>query len=211
MTTARFITLEGGEGVGKSTQTILLADALRDRGLRVHVTREPGGTKGAEAIRALLLGKDFEWGARAECLLFAAARADHVATVIRPALAAGQWVVCDRFLDSSRAYQGGEGGLDDADIMAAHSLGSAGLLPDHTILLQAREEALVERLRARDGDNPDRIGGRSAEYHRQVADRFRAMARAEADRFSSIDAQGAPTVVHERIMLALAPMLDQSP
>jgi len=197
--------------VGKSTQTILLADALRDRGLRVHVTREPGGTKGAEAIRALLLGKDFEWGARAECLLFAAARADHVATVIRPALAAGQWVVCDRFLDSSRAYQGGEGGLDDADIMAAHSLGSAGLLPDHTILLQAREEALVERLRARDGDNPDRIGGRSAEYHRQVADRFRAMARAEADRFSSIDAQGAPTVVHERIMLALAPMLDQSP
>jgi len=211
MTTARFITLEGGEGVGKSTQTILLADALRDRGLRVHVTREPGGTKGAEAIRALLLGKDFEWGARAECLLFAAARADHVATVIRPALAAGQWVVCDRFLDSSRAYQGGEGGLDDADIMAAHSLGSAGLLPDHTILLQAREEALVERLRARDGEHSDRIGGRSAEYHRQVADRFCAMARAEADRFSSIDAQGAPTVVHERIMLALAPMLDQSP
>jgi len=108
----RFIAFEGGEGAGKSTQARLLAEALRARGLDVVVTREPGGTAGAEAIRALLLDTAGEgFLPRAEALLFAAARADHVERLIRPALAAGQWVVCDRFLDSSRAYQGGGGGL----------------------------------------------------------------------------------------------------
>lgn len=207
MTAGRFITLEGGEGVGKSTQVGLLAQALRERGLIVHETREPGGTIGAEAIRALLLGHNIDWGARAECLLFAAARADHVAKVIRPAIAAGEWVVCDRFLDSSRAYQGGEGGLSDADILAAHNVGSAGLLPDYTILLEAREEALIERLKARDGENSDRIGGRSHTYHRSVAARFREIALAESGRFSCIDAGGTPAQVQLRIMDALAPML----
>ena len=209
MMRGRFITLEGGEGVGKSTQAAMLADALRERGLKVHVTREPGGTPGAEAIRDLLLGKHNDWGARAECLLFAAARADHVANVIRPALERGDWVVCDRFLDSSRAYQGGEGGLTDSDILEAHHIGSAGLLPDSTILLQADAAALVKRLRARDGDNADRIGGRSAEYHQKVAARFRAFAIAEAERFALVDAEGSPEDVHQRIMRSLAPLLGE--
>ena len=105
----RFIAFEGGEGAGKSTQAKLLADALRVRGLEVDVTREPGGTSGAEAIRALLLNppENSAWGPQAEALLFAAARADHVAKRILPAIADGAWVVCDRFVDSSRAYQGG--------------------------------------------------------------------------------------------------------
>src|SRR3546814_8417646 len=107
MTRGRFIALEGGEGTGKSTQSQPLAEELRRRGLTVEVTREPGGTPGAETIRALLLHPPGEgWGAEAEALLFAAARADHVARRIRPALEAGRWIICDRFVDSSRAYQG---------------------------------------------------------------------------------------------------------
>ena len=114
MTRGYFIAFEGGEGAGKSTQARLLAEALRARGIDVLLTREPGGTPGAEAIRALLLDPPGDgWGAEAEALLFAAARADHVARAIRPALAAGRWVISDRFLDSSRAYQGGGGGLSD--------------------------------------------------------------------------------------------------
>ena len=112
MTLGRFIALEGGEGTGKSTQSQLLAEALRQRGLTVEVTREPGGTPGAEAIRALLLHPPGNgWDAEAEALLFAAARADHVARRIRPAIEVGHWIICDRFVDSSRAYQGGAGGL----------------------------------------------------------------------------------------------------
>ncbi|HEX5257541.1 MAG TPA: dTMP kinase, partial [Sphingomicrobium sp.] len=112
MSRGRFITLEGGEGVGKSTQARALAQALRSRGLDVLVTREPGGSDGAERIRELLLaGAEERWGAPAEVLLFAAARADHVEKVIRPALESGRWVLCDRFADSSLAYQGGAGGL----------------------------------------------------------------------------------------------------
>ncbi|HWU02510.1 MAG TPA: dTMP kinase, partial [Novosphingobium sp.] len=123
-----FIAFEGGEGVGKSTQCRLLAEALRATGREVVVTREPGGTSGAEEIRALLLGTKGEgWGPRAEALLFAAARADHVERLIRPALARGAVVVCDRFIDSSRAYQGGGSGLSDGDILALHQVGSEGL------------------------------------------------------------------------------------
>src|SRR5438128_1498612 len=107
-----FITLEGGGGVGKSTQVRALADALKGHGIDVIVTREPGGSDGAEAIRELLLaGEEDRWGARAESLLFAAARADHVDKTIRPALEAGRWVISDRFVDSSLAYQGGAGAL----------------------------------------------------------------------------------------------------
>ena len=120
---SRFIAFEGGEGAGKSTQTRLLADALRARGHEVVTTREPGGTPGAEAIRALLLGIDGEgWHPRAEALLFAAARSDHVERLIRPALARGAWVICDRFVDSSRAYQGGGLGLSDAEVIDLHTL-----------------------------------------------------------------------------------------
>ena len=144
MTRGRFIAFEGGEGAGKSTQSRLLAEALRARGIAVLLTREPGGTPGAEAIRGLLLDPPGEgWGAEAEALLFAAARADHVARAIRPALEAGTWVISDRFVDSSRAYQGGGGGLSDADVLALHQVGTGGLLPDLTVLIEVAPRTIV--------------------------------------------------------------------
>ena len=207
MSRGRFITLEGGEGVGKSTQSHLLGAALEARGVRVIQTREPGGTPGAEAVRALLLGRQTDWSPQAESLLFAAARANHVDEVIRPALERGDWVICDRYLDSSRAYQGGEGGLGDADILSLHAIGSQGLLPDRTLLLEADDDQVRIRLAARDGDNSDRIGGRPADYHRKVALRFAAFTEAEPERFARIEAAGTPQEVHTRIMAVLTPLL----
>lgn len=208
MTIGRFIALEGGEGVGKSTQGRLLAEALRGRGLDVVTTREPGGTPGAEAIRNMLLSTEGEgWGARAEALLFAAARADHVEKLILPAVARGAWVVCDRFVDSSRAYQGGGGGLSDADVLDLHRIGSQGLFPDLTLLLTVDPAVSAARLALRDGDMADRIGGRGADYHARVASAFRAFAHAEPDRFGVIDADAAPEVVHARIMTAIEGLL----
>ena len=209
MNTGRFIALEGGEGVGKSTQAALLAEALRARGIAVVQTREPGGTPGAEAIRQLLLDPNGnEWGERAEALLFAAARADHVDQLIRPALARGEWVVCDRFVDSSRAYQGGGGGLPDDAIMQLHAIGSDGLLPDLTVLLEVESGEAQARLVARDGNDADRIGGRADAYHARVAQRFGALADSEPQRFARVDASGSPTAVHDRVMAALQPLLD---
>lgn len=208
MNEGRFIALEGGEGVGKTTQGRLLAQALRARGIEVVITREPGGTPGAEAIRTLLLSNEGEgWGARAEALLFAAARADHVQKLIRPALARGAWVICDRFVDSSRAYQGGGSGLSDGDVMALHAIGSEGLLPDRTLLLTADTEIAAARLALRDGDNADRIGGRSDEYHASVAQAFRRFATEEPHRFSLINAGGTADEVHGRVMVALGGFL----
>lgn len=208
MSAGRFIALEGGEGVGKTTQGRLLAQALRAHGIEVVITREPGGTPGAEAIRTLLLSNEGEgWGARAEALLFAAARADHVQKLIRPALARGAWVICDRFVDSSRAYQGGGSRLSDGDVMALHAIGSEGLLPDRTLLLTADTEIAAARLALRDGDNADRIGGRSAEYHASVADAFRRFAADEPHRFSVINAGGTPDEVHGRVMDAISEFL----
>lgn len=208
MTTARFIALEGGEGAGKSTQARLLAAALQARGIAHVLTREPGGTPGAEAIRALLLGTEGEgWNPRAEALLFAAARSDHVERLIRPALASGKWVICDRYVDSSRAYQGGAGGLGDADVLALHAVGSGGLLPDLTLLFEVSPEAAAARLRARDGDEADRIGGRGADYHRAVAAAFARIAAAEPKRFARISADGEAAAVHAAVLAALAPML----
>ena len=204
----RFIAFEGGEGAGKSTQARLLAEELKKRGLTVVVTREPGGTPGAEAIRALLLHPpgDTRWTAQAEALLFAAARADHVAHLIRPALARGEWVVCDRFVDSSRAYQGGAGGLGDDAVTALHAFGSNGLRPDRVILLEGDEAALAGRLASR-GEAADAIEGRSAEYHRAVAAAFRALAQADPQGFAQIEALGTPEDVHTRILANLGDLL----
>lgn len=207
MSRGRFITLEGGEGAGKSTQARVLAEALRARGLDVVVTREPGGTAGAETIRGLLLDPAGEgWGPRAEALLFAAARADHVARLIRPALTAGRWVVCDRFLDSSRAYQGG-GDLSDADLLDLHRIGSGGLLPDRTLLIEVAPEEAARRLARRDGGEADRIGGRDTAYHARVAEAFRKFAAAEPARFVRIDGNGSPEATHAQILAALEPLL----
>ena len=202
--TGRFIAFEGGEGVGKSTQVRLLAEALRARGVNCLVTREPGGTPGAEAIRTLLLDPALpKWSTEAEALLFAAARADHVANLIRPALDRGEWVICDRFVDSSRAYQGGAGGLGDESIRALHAIGSGGLVPDRTVLLELNSAAAARRLETRDGDNADKIGGRDETYHDDVASAFARLASLEPQRFVRVDASGAPEVVHARVMGAL--------
>lgn len=209
MTRGRFIALEGGEGAGKSTQARLLGEALAQRGINVDLTREPGGTPGAEAVRQLLLDPPGDgWGAEAEALLFAAARSDHVARRIIPALDAGIWVISDRFVDSSRAYQGGAGRLGDDAICALHQFGSNGLRPDVTILIEVDEAAVAQRLAVRDGDNSDAIGGRDAAYHRAVAAAFRNIAAADPAGFAVIDGSGDPQAVHARIMAALAPLLE---
>lgn len=200
----RFITFEGGEGAGKSTQARLLAEALIARGFAVALTREPGGTPGAEAIRALLLdpgGKG--WKVEAEALLFAAARADHVARLIRPALEAGKWVICDRYIDSTRAYQGGAGGLADADLMELHRIGSGGLLPDVTLLMEAPASVVASRLVERDRGQADAIGGRDAAYHARVAESFARMATDAPLRFVRIDGIGTPEEIHGRVIAAL--------
>lgn len=208
MKPGRFIALEGGEGAGKSTQARLLADALRAGGIDVVTTREPGGTPGAEVIRGLLLGLEGEgWNPRAEALLFAAARSDHVERLIRPALSRGQWVICDRFLDSSRAYQGGGGGLSDADILELHRVGSGGLLPDLTLLMELSPEEATLRLVARDTGGSDRIGGRDAAYHARVSEAFARFAEAEPQRFARIDSGGSREDTHAAVMAAVAPLL----
>lgn len=204
MTSGKFIAFEGGEGAGKSTQARLLAAALVERGIDCVVTREPGGTPGAEAIRALLLGTEGEgWHPRAEALLFAAARSDHVERLIRPAMEAGQWVICDRFVDSSRAYQGGGGGLTDADVLALHRVGSGGLLPDCTLLIEVSPEIARTRTAARDVAGADRIGGRDEAYHAKVAAAFARLAEAEPARFSRIDGNSAAQQVHQAVLAAL--------
>ena len=209
MIPGRFVTFEGGEGVGKSTQARMLAAALEARGIEAVLTREPGGTPGAEAIRSLLLDTAGQgWNARAEALLFAAARSDHVERFIRPALDRGQWVICDRFLDSSRAYQGGGGGLQDTDLLQLHRIGSAGLLPDRTVLIEVPPAITATRLDQRDGGEADRIGGRDAAYHARVAAAFAALADAEPARFVRIDGHGAATEVHASVLAGLAPLLE---
>lgn len=208
VTRGRFIALEGGEGSGKSTQARLLCAALAEHGIAVTATREPGGTPGAEAIRALLLVPPGEgWNARAEALLFAAARSDHVERLIVPALERGEWVVSDRFVDSSRAYQGGAGGLGDEAIVALHAFGSQGLRPDLTLLVEADPATVAMRLAQRDGGQSDAIGGRDAAYHAEVAARFRTLAEADPGGFRVIDGNGTPEEVHARVWAALAGML----
>ncbi len=210
--TGRFIALEGGEGAGKSTQARMLADALGARGLEVDVTREPGGTPGAEAIRTLLLDPPGEgWKAEAEALLFAAARSDHVAQRIKPALEQGIWVISDRFLDSSRAYQGFAGDLGDEAVLTLHDVGSGGFKPDMTLLIEVHEDEVADRLESRDGGVSDAIGGRDLSYHRAVARGFREFAAAEPQRFALIDGSGTADEVHGRIMEALAPLLAEQP
>ncbi|MFV0622576.1 dTMP kinase [Sphingomonas sp. ac-8] len=203
----RFVSLEGGEGVGKSTQTARLAEALEARGLHVVVTREPGGSEGAEAIRGLLMqGEVTRWSPHAEALLFAAARADHVEKRIRPAIEAGHWVLCDRYIDSTRAYQGGQG-IDDAAILALHGFGSKGLLPDRTLLLTLPEGAGADRALERDGGVADRFGARGPEFHAEVAAAFARIADAEGDRVRRVDARGTPEDVTQRLIDALADLL----
>lgn len=202
----RFITLEGGEGVGKSTQVKALAQALRDRGIDLVVTREPGGSEGAEKIRELLLTGDEErWSPQAEALLFAAARTDHVDKVIRPAVLAGKWVLSDRFIDSSLAYQGGAGDLGIEAVRAVNAFGIREWFPDRTLVLALAEGGA--RARARDNEGSDRIGGRPEGYHQKVDLAFRLIAAEEPDRVRIVDASGEPGEVTERLLEAIADLL----
>ena len=202
----KFISLEGGEGAGKSTQVHALADALRERGIDVVVTREPGGSDGAEKIRELLLTGDEErWSARAEALLFAAARTDHVDKVIRPALESGIWVLSDRFVDSSLAYQGGAGELGIEAVRAINAFGIGETFPDRTLVLALAEGGA--RARARDNEDSDRIGGRPEGYHQKVDLAFRLIAAEEPERVQIVDASGEPGEVTRRLIEALRDLL----
>ena len=206
--TGRFISLEGGEGAGKSTQVKLLAAALAVRGIDALVTREPGGSEGAEAIRTLLMqGAVTRWSAQSETLLFAAARADHVAKAIRPALAAGRWVICDRFIDSSRAYQGVAGGIDDAAVMTLHGFGSGGLLPDRTLVLDLAIDRGRLRAADRDGTAADRFAARGDAFHADVAAAFRRFAAHDPARFRVIDATASIAEVADAVFAGIADLL----
>ena len=202
-----FITLEGGEGVGKSTQLRALAERLAALGKHVITTREPGGTSGAEAIRSLLLdGTSDRWTRESEALLFAAARADHVARLILPALERGEWVLCDRFVESSRAYQGFGSDLGDAAIRDLHRIGSGGFQADRVLILDLDEATAAARLAARAAGN-DRIEGRGAEFHAEVRAAFRTMAAMEPDRLRLINANAAPDAVTDALMAQLSDLL----
>lgn len=204
----RFLSIEGGEGVGKSTQIVALAEAIRKHGHDVILTREPGGTQGAEAIRQLLLGgSDERWLPRAEALLFAAARSDHVERLIRPAVESGKWVISDRFLDSSRAYQGGGSGLSDADIMALHQIGSNGLLPDRTLVLRLDPAEAGRRADHRDANSPDRIQARDSRFHADVDVAFFSYAERDPARVRLIDAAGDPADVTQKLLAEIADLL----
>ena len=200
----KFIAFEGGEGAGKSTQALMLAEKLKEQGLSCVLTREPGGTPGAEAIRNLLLHPPGTgWHAEAEALLFAAARSDHVVKLICPTLERGEWVICDRFVDSSRAYQGAAGSLGDDAVRTLHAIGSGGLLPDLTIVLSTNAGEVADRLSARDGGMADAIGGRDAAYHRRVGAAFERFAAAEPARFVVIDGARSVEEVHASVMQAI--------
>ena len=197
MARGRFITLEGGEGAGKSTQARLLADALLGLGVRVLRTREPGGAPGAEVLRELLLSGRCAWSAPAETLLHFAARAEHVERTIRPALAVGTWVVCDRFADSTMAYQGYGQGADRA--MIANLTRMIGLVPDVTFVLDVSPEAATARLGGR-GAAADRYEREGSAFHSRIAAGFREIARAEPGRCVLIDANRTEVAVHAEIM-----------
>lgn len=184
-----FITLEGGEGAGKSTQAEALARLLRDAGYAVTVTREPGGTELGRLLHGIFQRRESPAvSARAELLLFEAARAQHVAELIRPALERGEIVICDRFTDSSLAYQGYGRGLDLDEIEAANRLASGGLIPDLTLLLDLPPEmGLARKAHERTADS---IGGESLGFHRRVREGYLAFARREPERIVVLDATG---------------------
>jgi dTMP kinase len=198
----RFISLEGGEGAGKSTQVSALAQALRKRGIDVVETREPGGSAGAEKIRELLLtGDDDRWSAQAEALLFRRRPGGPRRQADPSGAAAGQWVVCDRFVDSSLAYQGGAGKLGIEAVRAINAVAIADCFPDRTLVLALAEGGA--RARARDNDSSDRIGGRSEGYHQQVDLAFRQIAAEEPRRVRIVDAR-ASRRGHARLLERIA-------
>jgi dTMP kinase len=206
-----FITFEGGEGAGKSTQILALAEALRGLGHEVLVTREPGGSPGAEAVRHVLLSGAAEpFGPGMEALLFAAARSDHVEQVIRPAVERGEIVLCDRFMDSSRVYQGVTGDLDAGFMQALEAVAINGMVPDLTVVLDLDAEEGMRRATARRGtDGADRYEKETLAVHRRRREAFLAIARAEPERCVVVDAARPRDDVAEAIAEAVYQLLDR--
>jgi dTMP kinase len=206
----RFITFEGGEGVGKSTHAAMLAQRLRALGIGVVLTREPGGSPGAEIIRHVLLsGAAKPFGPHAEAILFAAARDDHVRNTIDPALARGRWVICDRFTDSTRVYQGMLGGVDDALLRGLERVTVGDLKPDLTFILDVPIDVGMARAEKRRGEGTaDRFEGEPTDFHQKLRDAFRMLPLLEPDRCVLIDASGARQIVSDQIWKAVTERLD---
>lgn len=208
MTLGRFITLEGGEGAGKTTQSALLTEALNALSIPVIRTREPGGSPGAELLRGILLGGSADWAPRAETLLHFAARADHLAKTIRPALDVGTWVICDRFYDSTLAYQGYGQGAERDFITALIRL--SPLAPDLTIVLDIPETIAAQRISQRGGD-ADRYERQDASFHARVRQGFREIAAAEPKRCVLLDAAANIEAVHTAVMTTVRTRLINTP
>lgn len=207
-----FITFEGGEGAGKSTQIARLADRLRGDHYEVVVTREPGGSPGAEAVRHVLLSGAAEpFGPKMEAILFAAARSDHVEQVIRPAVERGAVVLCDRFLDSSRVYQGVTGGLDPAFMTALERVAVNGVMPDLTLILDLDPAEGLRRAAVRRGKGvADRFEKETLAIHQRRRDAFLAIARSEPERCVVIDAAATPAEVERTVAAAALGALEKA-
>ena len=208
MSQGKFITFEGPEGSGKSTHIRLLADFLRARGLDVTLTREPGGTPTGEAIRRLLQHNEAGESPadRTEVLLFLASRAQHVERLIRPALAAGSWVLCDRFDDSTLAYQGYGRGFDLSALSAVNAFATGGLVPDLTLLLDVSPETSRQRLLARQAKTasaPDRIEAEADAFHVRLRNGFLELARRSPERFAVVGAEREMSLVAADVRAAV--------
>jgi len=208
----KFITFEGGEGTGKSTQAAMLALRLESLGLAVQLTREPGGSSGAEIIRHVLLtGAAKPLGADVEAMLFAAARDDHVQCTILPALRSGKWVVCDRFADSTRVYQGILGHVDQRLINVLERVSVGSLTPDLTVVLDLPVQLGLERAKLRRGNvQADRFEGEGAEFHEKLREAYLAIAASEPDRCVVIDASASKEAVAKSVWYAVQSRLDPS-
>jgi dTMP kinase len=206
----RFITFEGGEGTGKSSQAALLAQRLRALGVGVVLTREPGGSPGAEIIRHVLLsGAAKPLGPEAEAILFAAARDDHIHHTIEPALTRGRWVVCDRFMDSTRIYQGELGGVDPNLLRALERVVVDDLKPDLTFVLDVPVEIGLARAGQRRGAaTEDRFESESKEFHERLRDAFRMLALSDPNRCVLIDGSGTREAIAEQIWKVVTERLD---
>jgi dTMP kinase len=206
----KFITLEGGEGAGKSTQAQMLAEHLESVGLRVLRTREPGGSPGAEIIRHVLLsGAAKPLGAETEAVLFAAAREDHVKCAIEPALAAGKWVVCDRFADSTRVYQGALGKVDVRFIKGLEQVSIGDLAPDITLILDLPVDEGLNRVASRRGNSkPDRFEAEDPDFHQKLRSAYLALARQEPERCVVIDSNRSVKKIAKEIWSVVESKLD---
>lgn len=206
MARGRLITIEGLDGAGKTTLARGLADALGERGVEVELLREPGGVAAAERVRSLVKDPELRIGARAETLLYAAARAQLVEEALDPALASGRWVLLDRFVDSTLAYQGGGRGLGVEAVRAVNDFGTGGLTPDRTLLLTLDPAVGRARQDGR-GEEPDRLEREDEAFFAKIAAAYEQIAAAEPERVRRVDASRAPDAVLAAALVALEDLL----